>query len=135
MRVKGDLPPDGSFTIEEHPQKDGIVVVRFYENATPYSQTVGEGDSAQTMEGYEYDEYTLELENRPGLEAEIEAQLSAFLNEAKLLEAEQNTIPNLKSEVTRLSSENENLTVQVDNAMLAMCDIYEQMLMTSGGDL
>lgn len=134
MRVKGDLPPDGSFAIEEHPQKEGVVTVRFFENVKPFSHTEGEGDMAHTIEGYEYDEYKLEMQNHPGLEADIQSQLAAFVNEAKLLEAEQNTIPNLKSEVARLSADNESLTTQVDNAMLAMCDMYEQMLM-GGGDL
>lgn len=134
MRVKGDLPPDGAFSVEENPQKEGYVTVRFYENVTPFSHTEGGGDNARTIEGYEYDEYKLEMENRSGLEADIKGQLSAFLNEAKLVEAEQNTIPNLKSEVARLSTENESLTTQIDNAMLAMCDMYEQTLMGMGGD-
>lgn len=134
MRVKGDLPPEGAFSIEENPQKEGYVTVRFYENVTPFSHTEGEGDNARIMEGYEYDEYKLEMQNHPGLEADIENQLSAFLNEAKLLEAEQNTIPRLEAEVARLSTENAGLSEQMDNAMLAMCDMYEQMLM-AGGDV
>lgn len=135
MRVKGDLPPDGNFAIEENPQKEGFVTVRFFENVKPYTSTEGTGENVHTIEGYEYDEYKLEMENHPGLEADIEGQFDAFLNEAKLFEAEQNTIPTLKSEVARLSAENENLTTQVDNAMLAMCDMYEQMLTVSGGDV
>jgi len=134
MRVQGDLPPSGSFSIEEHPQKGGVAVVRFFENVQPYSSTVGEGENALTINGCEYDEYKLEVGNYPGLETDIKVQLPTFLAQAKLQEAERNTIPNLKSEVARLSSENEDMAVQIDNAYMAMCDVYEQALLSAGGD-
>ena len=39
MRVRGDVLPSGSFTLEEQPNKPGFCLVRFFENAEPFTET------------------------------------------------------------------------------------------------
>ena len=51
--------------------------------------------------------------------------------EAKLKEAEKETIPNLESRVKKLTEENTALQNQLTDAQIALCDIYEMAL---GGD-
>lgn len=126
MRVRGDVLPSGSFTLEEQPNKPGFCLVRFYENAEPFTET----KDGLTVSGYQYDEYHLELEDRPGLEADIEEQYAAYLNEAKLREAEQEIIPDLQAQVAQLTQSNALLESQLTDTQVALCDVYE--LITGG---
>lgn len=79
MKVRGDLPPSGAFTLEPRPDKPGFVLARFYENAKRYTETV-EGED---ISGWEYDEYYLEFPVSDGLGADIEANYDRYLEMAK----------------------------------------------------
>lgn len=83
MRVRGDVSPSSAFSLEVQPKHPGFVLVRFYENASPYHEDHG----GQSVSGFEYDEYHLEMENRPGLEEDITINYNALLAQAKALEA------------------------------------------------
>ena len=114
MKVRGDLPPSGAFTLEEQPNRPGFVLVRFYENARPFEETL----DGLTSKGYEYDEYHLELENYGGLSDDIMGNYEGYLAQAKLAEAEGETIPNLLQQV-------ETLENQLTDTQMALCDVYE----------
>lgn len=70
MRVKGDLPPSGAFSAERQPNNHDMLLVRLYENVEAVD------------DGYEYDEYRMELPYRPGVEADISANVGTFLAQA-----------------------------------------------------
>ena len=80
MRVRGDLAPCAAFTLEQQPKKPGFVLARFYENTTPFSETIGE----QTVSGYEYDEYQLELSDTGNLQEDVYNNFDYYLSVAKL---------------------------------------------------
>jgi len=120
--------------MEEQPNHPGFVLVRFYENAAPFSET----KDGLTVSGYEYDEYHLEVEGSNGLSDDILNNYNAYLTEAKLKEAEEKTIPTLKERVAQLEGDNGTLTTkvsglesQVTEAQLALCDVYEQVINSS----
>lgn len=79
MKHRGDNAPPNAFTMEEQPQKPGFVLVRFYENIVPFSQTVDD----LTTSGYEYDEYYLELQYYDGLHDDILNSFDSYFAEAK----------------------------------------------------
>jgi len=81
MRVRGDLAPSAAFTIEPQPKRPGFVLVRFYENVEPFSETTGE----QTTSGFEYDEFYLELADTGDLQNDIYNNFDHFIEVAKLL--------------------------------------------------
>lgn len=80
MRVRGDLAPQGKFTLHSTPAQPGYVTVRFFEHVKAYTET----SDNLTISGYEYDEYTMTLLNTATLEADIEAQYDVYLEQAKL---------------------------------------------------
>lgn len=121
MRVRGDKQPSNAFTLEEQPNHPGFVLARFFENAKPFTET----KNGLTTSGYQYDEYHLELQDRPGLDGDVLDQFNAYLNEAKLQEAEEKVIPDLKAQVTQLEVEKTALETQVTDMQLALCDVYE----------
>ena len=55
MRVRGDNAPSNAFSLEEQPNKPGVALVRFYENAEPFEEKRDE----LTISGWVYDEYLL----------------------------------------------------------------------------
>lgn len=114
MKVRGDLLPSGAFTLEEQPNHPDFVLVRFYENAHPFEETL----DGLTSKGYEYDEYHLELENYGGLSDDIMSNYEGYLAQAKLAEAERETIPNLQQQVEALEN-------QLTDTQMALCDVYE----------
>ena len=67
MRVRGDNAPSNAFSLEEQPNKPGVALVRFYENAEPFEEKRGE----LTVSGWQYDEYHLELNMYDGLSEDI----------------------------------------------------------------
>ena len=93
MKVRGDAKPP-QWAADYCPGKPGRAWVRFCLNA----QEVTDGD----WHGWEYDEYTTEVENTPGLQDEVAANLDALLLEAKA---------NEKSK-TQLVAENEALAAK-----------------------
>ncbi len=138
MRVRGDLQPSNAFTLEEQPNNPGRVLARFYENVAPFTEKQGE----LTISGYEYDEYKLELDDYEGLEEDILNNFEGYLAQAKLVEAEQNTIPDLKDQVASLQKEKAELSDkvvslegQVTDAQMALCDVYEQIVAASAGEV
>lgn len=83
MRVRGDLPPSNAFTLEEQPNKPGFFLVRFFENAAPFT----ENRDGLTISGYEYDEYHLELADTGDLQSDVLNNYDALLAQAKAEEA------------------------------------------------
>lgn len=131
MRVRGDNAPSNAFMLEAQPNKPGFVLARFFEN--PEEFTEQEGDL--TIHGWAYDEYHLELEDRPGLAEDIVGSFDGYLAQAKLLEAEGKTIPNLQQQVADLERDKAELARkvttlegQVTDAQMALCDVYELAL-------
>jgi hypothetical protein len=131
MRVRGDLAPSNAFTLEEQPKAPGRFLVRFFENAEPFEEV----HDNLTISGYEYDEYTLEVEGYDGLADDILNGYDGYLAQAKLLEAEQNTIPTLQQQVATLEEEKaalsdkvDSLETQITDAQVALCDVYELAL-------
>lgn len=127
MKTRGDLPPSNAFTLEPMPDKPGYMLLRLFENVQEFTETMMD----LTISGYEYDEYHLELLDTPGLEETILEHYDEYMTEAKLKEAEKETIPNLQSRVKELTEENTALQNQLTDAQIALCDIYEMAL---GGD-
>lgn len=84
MRVRGDAQPSNAFSLEEQPKKPGFFLARFYENAREFTEEQG----GLTINGWEYDEYHLELADTGNLEADILNNYDAFLEQAKATEAE-----------------------------------------------
>lgn len=131
MRVRGDNAPSNAFSLEEQPKKPGIALVRFYENAQQFEDKQNE----LTVSGWEYDEYHLELALYDGLSEDIIANFDGYLAQAKLQEAEGQTIPALQQQVADLEVEKaalaekvESLEGQVTDTQMALCDVYEQMV-------
>ena len=98
--------------------------MRFYENVAPFSETQGE----LTISGFEYDEYYLELPFYDGIYDDILGSFDGYFAQAKLAEAEKETIPKLKQQVSDLQSNNEGLSAQITQAQLALCDVYELVI-------
>lgn len=86
MKVRGSFAPSSSFSIEQQPNAPGMVLVRFYENAQEYTE-YREGIE-EPINGWMYDEYTLQLIATATLESDIENQYSMYLQQAKLKEIE-----------------------------------------------
>ena len=114
MKVRGDNAPANAFSLEEQPDKPGYCLVRFYENVAPFSETQGE--------------YHLELPFYDGIYDDILGSFDGYFAQAKLAEAEKETIPKLKQQVSDLQSVNEGLSAQITQAQLALCDVYELVI-------
>jgi hypothetical protein len=72
--VYGDNKPT-TFTVEKQPKRPGYCLVRFYENAEPHK--------AEGYTGWQYDEYHLELADRPDLQGYVQNHYNELLQEAK----------------------------------------------------
>jgi len=83
MRVRGDAAPSAAYTIEQQPKKPGFVLVRFFENAAPYEETA----DGQTVSGYEYDEYHLELADTGDMHSDVSNNFEHYIGAAKHREA------------------------------------------------
>ena len=82
MKVRGDLAPSAAFTLEKQPKNPGFSLARFYENVRPFEETTGD----QTMSGFEYDEYHLELADTGNLQDDIFNNYDYYMGVAKLQE-------------------------------------------------
>ena len=109
MRVRGDLPPSNAFSLEEQPKHPGYVLARFYENVEPFEDTSGD----VTIKGYVYDEYHLELKDYDGLADDILNSFGGYLTQAKLAEAEEKIIPQLREQVDDLETEKGNMSTRI----------------------
>ena len=137
MRVRGDNAPSNAFSLEEQPNKPGVALVRFYENAEPFEEKRDE----LTISGGVYDEYHLELNMYDGLSEDILGNYAGYLAQAKLHEAEGKTIPSLQQQVADLETDKAALVTslegQVTDPQMALCDVYEQIVAvtsTTGGE-
>lgn len=74
MIVYGDNKPT-TFTVEKQPKHLGYWLVRFYENAEPYE--------AEGYTGWKYDEYHLEMQERPNLREYVQNHYNELFQEAK----------------------------------------------------
>lgn len=82
MKVRGDNAPVALFTLEAQPDRPGWCLVRFYENPEEFT----EERDGQTIHGWRYDEYHLELEDNGALEEDISGNLEAYMAQAKAAE-------------------------------------------------
>ena len=115
--------PSSAFTVEERPKRPGYALVRFFENAEPFEETQGD----LTIRGYEYDEYHLELPYYSGLSEDVLGNFESYLAQAKLAEAQEQTIPNLKQQVADLEDQNATLTAQIAEQDDALIELYEMI--------
>jgi hypothetical protein len=123
MKVRGDLSPSAAFTIEVQPNKPSFVLARFYENVSAFS----EEREGETMNGYEYDEYHLELFNTGALAIDIEANYEQYLAAAKDLEA-----PGAEEQIQHLNEQNEMLkNAVVELTLLALGESSDMEELTS----
>jgi hypothetical protein len=76
------------YVLEPCPKRPGYTTIRMRENAKPYTET----HDGQTINGYEYDEYCLIVEDRAGLCDEVESNFAAYIAHAKAQE-EQDAFP------------------------------------------
>lgn len=123
MKVRGDLAPGNAFSLEEQPKRPGYVLVRFYDNVELFEEKQGE----LTIRGFEYDEYHMELEDYDGLSDDILNGYDAFLAQAKLQEAEENTIPTLRQQVAGLEQQNAMFSAQLAEQDDALIELYEMI--------
>ena len=79
MKVHADNAPVGRFSVEYIPNKLGWSLARFYENPHEYTQRLDD----QTITGWEYDEYHLELRTTGYLAKDIEGNFDVYFQEAK----------------------------------------------------
>lgn len=100
MKVKGDNAPSGAFEVEPHPQKPGIAVVRFFENAQPFEEKSGN----LTTKGWEYDEYRLEMPLYDGLTLDVAAAYDSYLAQAKAEERSKNELERMAGSVASLQA-------------------------------
>ena len=77
MKVHGDVKPP-NYLIEPAIDQPGMCVVHLYEN------------SVETDDGWEYDEYRLELPNSGGLDVDVPAMMDVYLAAAKAKEEAKN---------------------------------------------
>lgn len=114
MRVNGGSLPD-TLRVEEHPQKEGLVIVRLTENVE------------QTEDGYAYDEYVLVIPGYPGIEADIQANFENWLSQGKAQEEQdkpvEQRLAEANTEIKRLTAENAALVEE--NAALedTICEL------------
>lgn len=114
MKVHGDNKPASLFTIEKMPKHKGFCLVRFFNNAK-------EADN-----GWQYDEYHLELEDTGDLATYVESNYNGLFEQAKAMEPI-DEVADLKEEIERLTKENtalEEYIATIDDALIQM---YEMM--------
>lgn len=128
MKVRGSVAPPNAFTLEEQPNKPGYCLIRFFENVQPYQ----EEQHGRTVNGFEYDEYHLEVADYDGLADDVLNNFDGLLTQAKLQEAQNKTIPDLQQQVADLERERDELNGkigalegQVTDAQMALCDVFE----------
>lgn len=78
MRVQGNASPE-TVAVETYLPKPGMAEVRLRENVVRLSDTL-----------YEYDEYTTQMIDRPGLKEDITANLPDWITTLRTLEASEN---------------------------------------------
>lgn len=100
MKVKGDNAPSGAFEVEPHPQKPGVAVVRFFENAQPFEEKSGD----LTTKGWEYDEYLMEMPLYNSLTLDVAAAYDSYLAQAKAEERSKNKLERMANSVASLQA-------------------------------
>ena len=93
MKVNGDTMPD-ALRVESNPQHDNLLTVRLTENAK------------QTADGWEYDEYVMEVPNYPNLAADIAANFDNWIEQAKAQEQADKPVEQQFDEVRTESADN-----------------------------
>lgn len=100
MKVKGDNAPSGAFEVEPHPQKPGVAVVRFFENAQPFEEKSGD----LTTKGWEYDEYRMQMPLYNSLTLDVAAAYDSYLAQAKAEERSKNKLERMANSVASLQA-------------------------------
>lgn len=118
MKVTSSTFPDKKFSVSPDPRDPSTAIIRFYDNIT------------QISEGYEYDEYHLSLPYYKNLSVDIEANISPYFSAAMKTEtpSQEKQIALLQSENAILKAKVAELAKNLDNASLALCDIYEKSI-------
>ena len=111
MKVQANDAPGGAFLVENHPQKPGHVIVRFFENAHP----------VESVPGWEYDEYTVVVPQMTELIADIETNYEKWLLSAKSVDAEHDAKKKATEEAESIISELDAMVVELtyQNVMMA----------------
>ena len=103
MKVRGETAPVTAFTLEAIPKKPGKCLIRFYENAEAYEEN-----------GWEWDEYHLEMPAYPGLENDVEANYEMLMRQAKAVEEQNNAIPMLQNEQAQTRADIEYIAMMME---------------------
>ena len=125
MKVNGSRFPDEKFCVEESPDRQGIALVRFFENV----QEIDNRENGNSTENYIYNEYHLELPYYDNIKIDIEANFDTMLNQAKI-EEEQNdlTVEKLKEENDELKFKLNESKAIITSLQIALCNLYENSL-------
>lgn len=121
MRVRGNASPS-AISVWAYPSKPGYVEVRLRENVTNVTRANPTTGQPATM--FEYDEYTFVLEERDGLEADIQANMADWLATGREMEYDNNAsaVRDMLEENQRLAAEKEKAESTVD----AMTAAYQE---------
>lgn len=103
MKIQGNTSP-APVQISAYSPKEGMVRLWLRENIVPLSEGL-----------YEYDEYTTILPNRPGLEAEVTANLPSWLETLRSLEvdARASVVVDMKAGLAEAREENAALVANL----------------------
>lgn len=99
MKIKSKTRPE-SYALEAMPNRPGWSLARFYTDVKPYT----EDENGETVRGYAYEEYQLELRDTGGLWKDIANNYGVYLREAKRV-AEKLTPEQVEEKVKTLEAE------------------------------
>lgn len=85
MRVQGNASP-AAVTVESYWPTPGYTEIRLYENVKDITPT----DVENPTPLFEYDEYVIHIEEKDGLQEEIESNLAEWLATGRMLEVNEN---------------------------------------------
>lgn len=89
--------------MEAIPKKPGKALIRFYAHVEAYEDT-----------GFEWDEYHLETASYPGLESDVIANYDVLMNQAKLIEQQNNAFPALQTEQAQTRADVEYIAMMME---------------------
>lgn len=105
----------GRLKVERLPTDETLALVRLFDNVV------------QVEDGFEFDEYELTTAWYPGLDVDVEGNLTAWLADAKTEEEERETIPRMRARIAELEAEKAALERDLSDTQLALCDVYEMI--------
>ena len=101
MRVQGNASP-AAVTVESYWPMPGYAEIRLYENVKDITPT----DVENPTPLFEYDEYVIHIEEKDGLQEEIESNLNDWLITGRTLEVNENAsiVRDMKTEIANAVS-------------------------------